>query len=99
MGEPAGSDGVTGCQCTCEAWGHPGTCDGRGVCVLTAGPRDPALDLWPAANVGEFRLCPPCYQALRRLIDRVQPWAMNLEAFGYPALEMLEQAGIERLSR
>jgi hypothetical protein len=86
------------CQCTCEAWGHPGTCNGQDTCVLTAEPRDPALDLWPAANVGEFRLCWPCYHALLKLIDRVRPWDMNLEAFGYPTLGMLESAEIDRLS-
>jgi hypothetical protein len=90
---------VCDCQCTCEAWGHPGTCDGRSPCTLTAGPRDPALDLWPAANVGEFRLCWPCYHALRKLIERLHVWDMNLEAFGYPTLGMLEQAEIDRLSR
>ena len=86
------------CQCTCDAWGHPGTCDGRGVCTLTAGPRTPALDLWPAANTGEFRLCPPCVSALRCLAGKLQVWDMNMEAFGYPTLEMWEQAEIERLT-
>jgi hypothetical protein len=93
MAEP-----VRDCQCTCEAWGHPGVCDGRDVCTLTAEPRNPKLDLWPAANVGEFRLCPPCSHALRELIERVTPWEMNIEAFGYPTIEMLEQAEIDRLT-
>jgi hypothetical protein len=86
------------CQCTCAAWGHPGACDGRDVCTITAEPRNPDLDLWPAANVGEFRLCPPCLRALNELIIRVAGWEMNIEAFGYPTIGMLEQAEIDRLT-
>jgi hypothetical protein len=85
------------CQCTCDAWGHPGVCDGRDVCTITATRPTPALDLWPAANVGEFKLCPPCMHALRCLADKISMWDMNMEAFGHPTIEMWMQAEVERL--
>ncbi len=84
------------CQCTCEAWGHPGVCDGRDVAEITAEPGK--WNLWPAANTGTFRLCPPCCSALRRLADRLAVWDMNIEAYGYPTIEMLYAAEHKRLT-
>jgi hypothetical protein len=86
------------CQCTCEAWGHPGVCDGRDVCGITASAPNPEWNLWPAANEGTFRLCPPCYSALRRLADKLWMWDMNIEAFGYPTIDMMYAAEYERLA-
>jgi hypothetical protein len=85
------------CQCACDAWGHPGTCDGRDCCEVTATRPRPEWDLWPGANAGTFRLCPPCLSALKRLQDRIALWDMNIEAFGYPTLEMLHEAEYRRL--
>jgi hypothetical protein len=53
------------------------------------------LDLWPAANTGEFRLCPACVSALARLADRTHVWDMNIEAYGYPTAEMMYAAEYE----
>ena len=84
------------CQCACEAWGHP-ACDGCGCCEITATRPRAEWDLWPGANTGTFRLCHPCLSALMRLQDKVAVWDMNIEAYGYPALEMLHEAESRRL--
>lgn len=86
------------CECTCKAWGHPGVCDGRDVCTLTAETPRPEWNLWPAANTGTFRLCPPCVLALRQLVDRLAVWDMNIEAYGYPTYDMFIQAEVDRLT-
>jgi hypothetical protein len=87
------------CQCTCEAWGHPGVCDGRDVAEITVRTPNPEWDLWPAANKGTFKLCPPCYSALMGLPGRLWMWDANIEAFGYPTIEMLYAAEYERIRR
>lgn len=87
------------CQCTCEAWGHPGVCDGRDVTEITVRTPNPQWDLWPAANKATFRLCPPCRSALLCLGDRLAVWEMNVEAFGYPTLDMLYAAEYQRLAQ
>lgn len=88
------------CECTCEAWGHsPDLCRGDAPCTLTAEPRPELTDIWPAANVGEFRLCPACRRELLIQADKIarSTWAMNMEAFGHPTIERWEQAEMDRL--